>query len=165
MLEWLASKFAMLLASMLVLASAFILIDIQRDSLEDVELKQIGNKIASNVNSVAFTNAEMRLFVTFDKMEGAISLPSKVNGSNYSIIITNVSVVILQGNRRFLAVFSTKVHPWDPTGINPANKTAIEEMDGVHNSLILDSGFNFCIEAKIFMLGNGDEFHIFIYKE
>lgn len=165
MLDWLSSKFAMMLASMLILSSAFTLIDIQRNSLEDFELKLIADKISSCVNYIAFTNAEMKLTIAFDKSKGNVLLPTKVGGKEYSINITRSSVIISQGSKRFLSQFSTFVHLWNPSETESKNKVQLKEMDETNNFLLFKSGTNIIVERKRLIMEDGNEFHIFIYKE
>lgn len=165
MLDWLSSKFAMILASMLILSSAFTLIDIQRNGLEDFELKLIAHKISSCVNYIVFTNAEMKLTIAFDKSKGNVLLPTKVGGKEYSINITRSSVIVSQDSKRFLSQLTTLVHLWNPSESRPQNKIQLKEMDKTSNFLIFGSGSSIIVERKRLMMEDNNEFHTFIYEE
>jgi hypothetical protein len=164
MIDWLSSKFALCVASILILASAFTIIGIQRRSVEDFELERIADDIASHVNSVALTNAQASLVVKFDEGDRDEAFPLEVGGNAYTVNLTKSAVQILQDEKRFLATFVESVHLWFPDVNFTYNVTVMEELDQTHRYLQLESGTDFVVEQKLVRMEDGDEYHTFIYE-
>ena len=163
MLDWLSSKFVMMIAGVLILTSAITLIGVQKDGLEEFELKQIANKIADAVNSIGQTLAETKSSMEFEKKAGAQSLPLEVGGKGYTVNMSQSSVVVTQGSKGFSARFSVQAHYWNPNLEAVSNKSHLEEMDCAHRYLSLNSSSRFVIEHKIIMMEECNEFHTFVY--
>lgn len=165
MLDWLSSKFIMIVAAILILASTITLINVQRSSLEEFELKKIANKIADEVNSVGLCFAETKLIFNFDKNSDAQSLPNKIGRNGYSINFTRTSVIVTQNAKGFIAQFSVQVHTWNPNSVETGNEVIMEEMDEKNKYLAFGSSSKFVIEQKALIMEDGNEFHTFVYQE
>jgi len=165
MLDWLSSKFIMIVAAILILASTITLINIQRGSLEEFELKKIANRIASEVDSISQCFAETKLVFGFDSNSDAQSLPDKIGRDGYSINITRTAVIVTQNSKGFIAQFSDQVHPWNPNSVEIRDKATMEEMDENNNYLFFSSSSEFVIEHKALIMEDGNEFHTFVYQE
>jgi hypothetical protein len=165
MIDWLSSKFALFIASLLILSSAFSVISIQRQSIEDFELEKIAEEIAARVNSMALVHGHLSILMKFEKNGHGETLPMKVKDDAYIINLTKTGVMVLQDKNRFMARFVKSVHLWYPD-INHNNDVAIiEEMDLRHRHLQFESGMDFIVERKLGELEESHEYHTFIHKK
>jgi hypothetical protein len=164
MIDWLSSKFALLVAAVFILASAFSIIRIQRRSIEDLELERIAEDIASIVNSAALINGQTSIGVEFGKGSQGESFPAEVGGAPYTIKFTHTAVLIVQSSKGFLAVFIGSVHLWKPGQYSAEGARSIEEIDQSHRHLQLESGTDFVVERKLIEMEGGDEYRTFVYK-
>ena len=165
MIDWLSSKFALLVAALLILASAFAIIGIQRRGIEDLELERIAEDIASVVNSAALVNAQSCIVVEFGNGRQGNSFPSQVGGVPYTINLTRTAVLVVQNGKGFMAVFIESVHLWEPGPNAIEGGREIEEMDESHRNLQLESGTDFVVERKKVETKEGDEYHTFVYTK
>ncbi len=165
MIDWLSSKFALLVAALLILASAFTIIRIQRRSIEDLELERIAEDIASVVNSAALVNAQSSIVVEFGRGGQGGSLPSDVGGVPYTVNLTRTAALVIQNSKGFMAVFIESVHLWEPGQDSIDGALSIEEMDESHRYLQLDSRTDFVVERKIVKTEEGDGYHTFVYTK
>jgi hypothetical protein len=164
MIDWLSSKFALFVASLLILASAFSIIGIQRRSIGDFELERIADDIASRVNSVALTNGQSSQIVEFDNGSEDDAFPTDVGGSAYTVNLTPTAVLVLQDEKRFMAKFVKSVHLWYPDMNFTYSFTIMEGLDKTHRYLQLKSGTDFVVEQKLVRLEERNEYHTFIYE-
>jgi hypothetical protein len=163
----------MMVAGMLILASALSLIGAQRGGIENLELRGIANKVSAIVSSVASTQGEVSVRITFNDTEGrirgdrdgGISLPTSVGGRRYKINVTQNSIIIVQGSRRSAAQFSTTVHIWNPDEKDIRNIDYFREEDKMHDHLLLQSGSNLIVKQRTLLVEDSYEFHTFIHKE
>ena len=164
MLDWLSSKFAMMVAALLILASAFALLGIQRSGYEDAGLKAVADEIADGVNYVSRLNAEARAEMNLGGNDSGGGLPSKINGKAYSVNLSGTGVLVTQETKGALAHFSSRVHAWNPAHVDLGNETAVGKMDDKVGFVLVDSGARFVIESRMMEKEDGNGFEVFVYE-
>lgn len=149
MIEWLSSKFAMVLAFVLILSSLVSLFQMGQRAVESVELQTIMRRFASFVNTVCRSQGETTARISIG-MDTGISLPSSINGHLYSIHIHSNFGYAALGSARHYEPFSCKLH-------------FLEDME-YEEGLSFSVGETLVLEKRLASLGDKRELATLAFK-
>lgn len=164
MLDWFTSKFVMMIAVFILIVSVIGFFAIQKTNLENMELQNIANTIASSVNSVSNMNSATSLLVTFNSSKQGVYLKSQVSGKGYNIKLTPNMVMLTIGSNTVTAKFNKHIHIWDPGNLIETNQTNLVNNDTANMWLSFQSGQDFIIEQRLLSVSYNEEYHTFIYR-
>jgi hypothetical protein len=142
-LDWLASKVAMTLAALLMLAGVAGFFLAQRDRAVQDALDTISKEAAAFIDGVSRSAGEMATSISVGPppsgaAEG-LELPALAAGQRYSLVLYPSYVVADGGGPRAAAVLRTPVHLWDPDG-GPLTLDDVAEKDRRNPSLAIGGG-------------------------
>ena len=168
MIDIITSKFALLVASVLVLTSALGLVSLQRDALEAQELENIVERISRTVDDMASAGANSRVSICFAQSNNAtyaVTLPLEVGGKEYSIEITKGFALVSQGSRAFSRKFSMEIHPWNPGAMANADRAYLDFQDDSSERLsIAPSKSILDIESRTILVDGSYENEVFVHE-
>lgn len=162
LLDFITSKIAMMIAAIIILTSVLGIFSMQREDANELELRNIADKISSSVNNINTVLGETKETVTFVKGEDGIFLDPKVEGKTYEIILTQNEVIVKQEGKNFLRDFIVNIHLWEPENI-VYNLTHLQNRDDENKELDFTSGEDFEIQRKSIEIDGEKGYMTFVY--
>ncbi len=138
MLDWLASKVAMTLAALLLLAGVTGFFLAQRGMVVQDALQGIADGVASYVDEVSSVAGEMTTSLSVGASAGdkGFALPARAAGNPYVLVLFATHVVADDGVHRAMAGLTEPIHLWKPSA-GPYTARDVAAMDAGHPSLAL----------------------------
>jgi len=146
MLEWLSSKMAVMLASMLLLSAATACFLNGREFNVRQEIEMLSRAVADFVDDALRLHGATLLTVTYGG-DGDLVLPNVVDGRQYQLTLRRDSVMIEQLGVRAIGYWSGELHLWTWSG-GPLSQEVIDELDSTSPSLSLASGQPWRVAVK-----------------
>lgn len=173
MLEFLASKVAMMMAMVVMVSVISSVFTIEKDAFRGGELQHAADDIAGAIEAMTMRGAEGTSMISFSDGEeggsgqggGGRSVPMAVAGGTYSISISRVQVVVSQRGMTRAADFRGTVHIFDPNAIGDHGALTLAEMDGLDDAagpLVLTSGQDLALRNTPVKLDGNDVMLTFI---
>lgn len=94
MIDWLQSKLAIIVASMILLGFFIAIFAVVNESMKDNQAQIVANRIAETIGGVGRFEGETRILVHVGPEREGGSIPSTILGEAYSLIVYNSSVSI-----------------------------------------------------------------------
>ncbi|MDI6887186.1 MAG: hypothetical protein QMC98_00910 [Candidatus Thermoplasmatota archaeon] len=165
MLEWLSSKFAMLVAVTIMISSVLGFFKIQFENFETQELQNIADTISSTVNTVSSSASEFKLRITFNLSRSGIKLPSEIGGRNYKIEIAPNLVIVTCDNVVKVSTFAKSICLWNPQELKYITAERLEAVNSKIKSISCRSYEDFFIANRAIDLPEGSKYLTFVYLE
>ena len=163
MMDFVISKFAMIVAAVFLLLAGIGIYEIQKSALEDEELQNIADKISRAVNELNGINANTEVNISYNRSLGGLYLKPTVGGKGYSLQITRDLLFITQEGRKISSNFIGNVHLWEPE-LRDYNESQIANMDRVNKNLDVKSGEKVVIYVQRRQIeGSGTGYLTFVY--
>ncbi len=144
MLDWLASKVAMSLAALLLLAGVVGFFLAQRDRAVHDALQDIADRAAAYVDALSESAGELATSISVGSPMGpdavaGMELPDLAAGEPYLLTLYHAYVVAGTDGDRAFTVLHTPVHFFEPEA-RPFTSEEITGLDAVHPSATLGHG-------------------------
>jgi hypothetical protein len=139
MIDFVISKFAMIVAAVFVLLAGIGIYEIQKDAMEEEELQNIADKISKTVNELSGINANTEVNISFNRTRGGLYIKSTVGNKGYTLNITRNLLFITQEGRRIASNFIGIVHLWEPVE-SAYNRSEIARFDTQNKTYEINSG-------------------------
>jgi len=171
MLEFLASKVAMMMAMVVMVSVVSSVFAIERDVLRGGELQHVADDIASAIEAMTMRGAEGTSRMTFsesDADEGAAgrSVPMAVAGGTYTITISQTQVQVSQRGMLRVSDFRGRAHLFDPDaaaeGDRVMSQGELGALDEAAGPLALTSGQDLALRNIQFRLNGNDVMLTFV---
>lgn len=163
MMDFIYSKFAMLVAVAIITASMIGFFYLQQSNIELRETQDVADNIANRVNEFGHLNANTKFNFTFNSSSNGIQQNGVINGTPYTLFFTQNFVCVSTQKNNVSSRFLYQVHLWNPQRY-VYNTTELANMDFSHQSLQFASGNDFIIERRLVDVSEKPEYHTFIYK-
>ena len=164
MLDWVMSKIAMSVVAVILILLGVGYIESQRDSLEQLELRNTARGLADLVNELAGTNSNITIIVSPAGEHSSGYLPATIAGKAYTIQIMPQFVAIEQDGVRRTGQFSEIIHPWQPTTTVFTNED-IDRQDTAATPLAFKSGVKVHSKRQMITVDGDHQWHTFVYLE
>jgi len=171
MLEFLASKVAMMMAMVVMVSVISSVFTMERDVLRGEELQHVADDIASAIEAMTTRGAEGTARLTFsdsgaDDGAGSRSVPMAVAGGSYSITISQTQVLVSQRGMLRTSDFRGRAHLFDPdasgAGDRVVSQSELAELDEAAGPLVLTSGQGLALRNVLFKSDGNDVMLTFV---
>lgn len=163
MIDWFASKFAVLIAGLIIIPCIICAFNAQKENFEQMELQNIADTICCSVDTVVSLNSESITRITFNCSREGFHLPLRINEKDYEIELLQNSVAVSAGCAKRHSEFAKKVHLWCPGDMRYASEKSIKRADAYTKIITVFPGSDILIESKCIIPSNAIE--TFIYPE
>ncbi len=159
MLLWLKSKFAMIVAGIILISAVTTFFYFQMGQVDSQRMQSYSDHIANTVQNMYTSDSDTASQrITFDE-EGGIDLPKDIGGDTYDLVFTRNNVAVeIDGHRRG-SEFGLDVHLWNPAQLGRIDRLSdeeAEEMDEEHDSILrISSTDDKVVNIQMLRMDNG----------
>ncbi len=161
MLLWLKSKFAMIVAGIIIISAVTSFFYYQRDQIDSESMQTYCDKISNTVRNMHSSNVDSASHqIYIDEGEGGIELPTQIGGDTYELIFYPHTVAIEQDGHTRGKEFGLRVHLWNPAGLERIDRLyddEAERMDEANSNIRVWSHEVEVIHIKMLRMCNGSE--------
>ncbi len=161
MLLWLKSKFALIVAGIILISAVSAFFYFQMGQVDGQRMQNYSDHIANTVQELYTSGADSASQqITFEGGRG-IEMPRDIGGDPYSLVISQSSVAVEIDDHRRASEFGLDVHLWNPDERNNTDhlpEQEVEWRDSINdNPLVISSTDESEINIWMMRLDNGTE--------
>ncbi len=138
MIDWIASKVAMSLAALILLAGVVAYFLAQQEQMRHDALRGIADQAAAFLEEVSQSPGEFATTMSLGP-GGRLELPGLALDRTYRLTLYGAYVVAGADGDRAFAVLGTSVHLWQPPA-GDHTSAEVDRWDVLHPSLVIESG-------------------------
>lgn len=139
MLLWLKSKFAMIVAAIILISAVSAFFYFQMGQVDGQRMQNYSDHIANTVQELYTSRADSASKqITFEGGEG-IEMPNDIGGDTYELVFSQSSVAVQIDDHSRSSGFGLDVHLWNPAQLNSTDYLSdekAEEMDEENDDLL-----------------------------
>jgi len=150
MLEWLSSKLALTVATVIILSSFTGLFLMMSEDLKDAEFQFLADRIASSIDDVSSVNGNFQVTLSFtdSPRTGRFELQEFFEGKRYTITVSPTLIRVKQGARRATSELTTSIHVWNPGDMHSVSQGQLDLADSLVKWWEIESGTNFTVVRR-----------------